>query len=174
MAGAADNRVRVSSRLGTADGAPGFMARLAGGFVALVALGGLPAAAEAFDDRKPKWMPASEIRATFGGHTIEGHYADKRPFTERYDADGRLEYVEPYVRSYGRWSVRADSFCTIYDRDPTGGCYRVERQGANCYAFYFISRSEQQAEHEPLVRPMWAARGWRRDEPSTCEEHGMV
>lgn len=153
------------------------MAAMVAGAVAagVIAAGVLPVGpVAAFDPLQPEWMQDAEIHAAFAGHTIEGYYADKRGFSERYDADGRLEYVEPYLQSVGRWSVRANAFCTIYDRDPTGGCYRVERLGANCFAFYFISRSERQAERDPLDRPMWTARGWRRDEPSTCEELGVV
>ena len=33
----------------------------------------------------------------------------------------------------GRWSVVADTFCTIYDGSKTGGCFRVRRVSANCY-----------------------------------------
>lgn len=129
---------------------------------------------EANDPLIPDWMQSGDIHDAFSGRTIDGYYADKRRFTERYDADGRLVYVEPYVRNAGRWSVRANAFCTIYDRDPTGGCYRVEKLSANCFAFYFISRSERQAEDDPLKRPKWTARGWRQDEPSTCEEAGVA
>lgn len=121
-----------------------------------------------------RWMAGEDIVATFKGVTIGGHYADKRHFTERYGADGKIVYEEPYRRNVGRWSVRGGAFCTIYDRDPTGGCYRVRRLSKNCFAFYFVARTGQQAEETPLGDPKWTAKGWRTDSPSTCEEAGVV
>jgi len=116
------------------------------------------------------WLSGKDIERTFSGRTLKGHYADKRPFEETYKPDGGLVYEEPFRRlTRGRWSVRADAFCTIYETDPTGGCYRVRRVGPNCWEFYFIARTEELAEENP-GRPSWTARGWYRDQPASCRE----
>ncbi|MEO1206900.1 MAG: hypothetical protein AAFV45_11265 [Pseudomonadota bacterium] len=121
------------------------------------------------------WLPADDIQATFGGRVIDGHYRDKRSFSERYAADGSLEYTEPFRRSAGRWSVRGGSFCTIYDQDPTGGCFRVKRTSSNCFEFYFVARSPGEAAAKPqdAVRD-WTARGWLKEKPSTCGEDAVA
>lgn len=121
-----------------------------------------------------QWLSDDQIRSAFRGQTIDGVYADRRTFVERYAEDGGLDYIEPYRRNVGRWSVKGSAFCTLYDRDPTGGCYRVRRLSANCFAFYFVSRSEEQAVKDPLEIPAWTARGWVRGKASTCEDAATV
>ncbi|MEO1280705.1 MAG: hypothetical protein AAFV69_03110 [Pseudomonadota bacterium] len=120
------------------------------------------------------WLSSADIQSTFGGQTIDGRYTDKRSFSERYDNDGSLEYQEPFRRTAGRWSVQRDTFCTIYDRDPTGGCFRVKRVSSNCFEFYFVARSIEQASADPLRPDAWTARGWRREMPSTCEDDAIA
>ena len=119
------------------------------------------------------WMSAEDITAQFKGVAIDGHYASGRAFTEEYAANGRLEYRERDRHTRGRWSVEAGTFCTIYDQDPTGGCYRVKRVGRNCFEFYFVARTEDQARRDPNT-PSWTARGWIRTEPATCADGANV
>lgn len=113
-----------------------------------------------------RWMTEDEMRAAFEGKTLDGHYQGGRTFTETYRAEGRLRYRDELRASDGHWSVTAGTFCTIYDEDPTGGCFRVHREGANCYEFYFVARTEERAK-EPGA-PSWTARAWVSGEKSTC------
>lgn len=143
---------------------------------ALVAL--CPLAAVTADDKTPtpdavSWMSAAEIRAAFDGATLEGKYGSGRPFSETYGNDGRIQYRERGTFIGGRWSIESDAFCTIYDADPTGGCYRVRQVAGNCYEFYFIARTEQQAR-ENQQQPAWTARGSVVGKPGTCAEQHSV
>lgn len=122
------------------------------------------------------WMHGSELKSAFAGTTIEGTYADGRPFEESYFDSGRLKYVEAMRNrvQHGNWSIVSGTFCTIYDIRPTGGCFRVRRQSANCYEFYFQARTKKEARNPGPGRPTWTARGWRKGEPSTCNERPAV
>ncbi len=119
------------------------------------------------------WMSEGEIDSRFRGTAIDGHYASGRTFSESYGRDGRLEYRERDRHTRGRWSVEAGAFCTIYDQDPTGGCYRVRRVGGNCFEFYFVARTEEQARRDPNA-PSWTARGWINTVPATCADGASV
>lgn len=114
------------------------------------------------------WMSTEEIQAAFVGKTIDGHYRSGRTFKESYSASGRLDYRDEERQIGGHWSVVNGSFCTIYDDDATGGCFRVRRSGSNCYEFYFVARTEKEAE-QPR-EPDWTARGWNSDHKDTCLE----
>lgn len=145
-------------------------------FAALVAL--LSSADAAADDKPPAveastWMREAEIRAAFDGATLEGKYGSGRPFSETYGKDGRIQYRERGTVIGGRWSVEADTFCTIYDTDPTGGCYRVIAVTGNCYEFYFIARSEEQARQHQQ-QPAWTARGSVVGRPGSCADQHSV
>jgi hypothetical protein len=117
------------------------------------------------------WMSESALNLTFSGKTIEGHYADGGTFVERYDGDGRLNYKDARRETFGRWSVQSGTFCTIYDLDPSGGCYRVTQVSDNCFEFYFAARTVEQAQEGPSDKPSWTARGWIRGQASTCTEN---
>ncbi|MGD9668631.1 MAG: hypothetical protein AB7U75_06185 [Hyphomicrobiaceae bacterium] len=119
------------------------------------------------------WMSEDEMHATFTGVTLEGKYGSGRPFSEIYQKDGSLEYREAANLISGKWSVQAGTFCTIYDNDPSGGCYRVKKVGGNCYEFYFVARTEQQVQADPK-RPAWTARGSVVGKPGICAEQHNV
>ena len=125
------------------------------------------------------------MRTDFAGQTLDGHYGNQTTWTETYFADGRIDYKESQRFARGRWHLRAGAFCTYYDPPfvPAflGGCWRVLKQGANCYEFYTAGsqlpgRSEDEdGETGDLDRPLrWNARGWRTSEPSTCPEKPSV
>ncbi len=119
------------------------------------------------------WMNDVELRSAFSGVTLEGKYGNGRPFSESYAAGGRLEYREADRSVGGKWTVESGTFCTIYDADPAGGCYRVKKVGGNCYEFYFVARTEQEARSDQ-VRPAWTARGSVVGKPGICaEEHSV-
>lgn len=117
------------------------------------------------------WMSESALNRAFSGKTIEGHYSDGARFVERYDGDGRLHYKDGRRETQGRWSLQAGTFCTIYDLDSSGGCYRVQKVSDNCFEFYFAARTVEQAQAGPNDKPSWTARGWVKGESSTCAEN---
>lgn len=115
------------------------------------------------------WMSEADLARTFAGKTITGRYASGRPFTEQYREDGRLEYRERGTVIAGKWAVEAGAFCTIYDQDASGGCYRVRRLTGNCYEFYFVARTQRDAADKPR-RPDWTARGSIEGEKGACQD----
>jgi len=128
-------------------------------------IGGVAAGDEA-------WMSESDIRAALGGHNIAGHYRTGHAFTEAYRSDGSLEYKDDDRQSGGHWSVRNGAFCTIYSDDPSGGCFRVKRNGSNCFEFYFVSRTEEGTARPD--EPSWTARGWIEGIKGTCVDGSNV
>jgi hypothetical protein len=121
----------------------------------------------------PGWLSQSEIESALTGKTLEGHYASGNTFTERYLTNGTLEYAERGRAISGHWSVTAGTLCTIYDTDPTGGCYRVARVAQNCFEFYLVTRTEEAA---PGLKGdgAWTARGAVAGEASGCHEGANV
>jgi hypothetical protein len=130
-------------------------------------VGGLLLAATVPGAVKTVWMSNAELTATFGGQNIVGEYENGETFQETYAADGAVSYRDALRTSGGRWSVGAGSFCTIYDGDPSGGCYRVRQASENCFEFHFVARTAAEAEKNPRT-PDWTARGWFPDKPRTC------
>lgn len=121
-----------------------------------------------------RWLSDSEIASGLGGKTLEGMYATGSRFTEKYLTGGRLEYVENGQTLSGHWSVTAGTLCTIYDTDPSGGCYRVAMSGKNCFEFYFVSRTEEAAPGPPEAKPGWTARGAVDGQIDACREGAHV
>lgn len=119
-----------------------------------------------------RWMTDAELRSAFSGRTLDGAYQSGRTFTETYRGDGRLRYRDDARASDGHWSVKSGTFCTIYDDDPSGGCFRVHREGGNCYEFYFVARTEEQAGHPRT--PSWTARAWVSSDKNTCVDGANV
>ncbi len=119
------------------------------------------------------WLNDAELQR-FSNVTIDGRYADGKPFTEHYGSDGRLNYVEHGMTLGGHWSITQGTFCTIYDVDATGGCYRVMRVDTNCYEFYFVSRTEEQAPGPNDGKPRWTARGAIQGQTSACRDEPSV
>ncbi|MFN3868919.1 MAG: hypothetical protein ACK4MF_07640 [Hyphomicrobiaceae bacterium] len=138
-------------------------------FAAALALAVAAAPAFALDE----WMSEADLSAAFAGVTLEGKYGDGRAFNERYGNDGRVEYREAGQTTGGHWSVQAGTFCTIYDGDATGGCFRVKKVSGNCYEFYFVARTEAEAWREHR-KPDWTARGSVVGKPGVCADQSTV
>lgn len=112
------------------------------------------------------WMSDADLEKTFAGKTIVGIYPSGRGFVETFDIGGRVDYRDDRRRVFGRWSVTARTFCTIYEGDASGGCFLVRRMSENCFEFYFAARSNRQ---DPRPEdPSWSAQAWLLDAPSTC------
>lgn len=120
------------------------------------------------------WLTGPQIEKELAGRTIHGMYSSGRRFTEHYRAGGALEYVEDGILLTGRWSVTAGTLCTLYDTDPTGGCFRVLPSGNNCYEFYFVARDEDQAHKSEGLAASWTARGAVEGSPEACPEDANV
>jgi hypothetical protein len=115
------------------------------------------------------WMSDAELNAAFSSRAVDGEYPNGETFTETYAADGRVEYSDDLRQNAGQWSVRAGTFCTIYDNDSSGGCFRVRKIGTNCYEFFFVARDEEAVEQGPSEATDWSARAWQQDRRSTCK-----
>lgn len=120
------------------------------------------------------WMRESEITAAFHNVTVDGRYADGKPFVEHYRDDGRIEYSENGFHIGGHWSVTAGTLCTIYDSDASGGCFRVARVAENCFEFFFAARTEDDAPGTDGAYPRWTARGSISGRASTCPDGANV
>jgi hypothetical protein len=126
-------------------------------------------------------MSETAMREAFIGKTLDGHYADGLAWTEVYLDDGRLDYRDPLRQAVGTWYFRDGTvFCTFYDPPDrpsmAGGCWTTLRIGANCFEFYLVGLTDKRAGDDglPDMAPRWNARGWRKDEPSTCNEKPSV
>lgn len=120
------------------------------------------------------WLTESELRSALAGKTLDGQYANGQAFTESYGEDGRLWYLEAGNRIYGRWSITAGTFCTIYDTDSSGGCFRVAKVSKNCFEFYFVSRTEDAAPGGDGNKPKWTARAAVSGEDEACKDEVAV
>lgn len=135
----------------------------------LLAAAGLWFAAQAAPlSAKDGWLADTELNAAFAAKTVDGHYHNGEKFTETYKAGGQVYYADERRESGGHWSVENGTFCTIYDDDPAGGCFRVKQSGSNCYEFYFVARTEEEASKGQTKSPDWVAQAWLQDKPSTC------
>lgn len=116
------------------------------------------------------WMSESELSSALSGQAVSGEYASGNKFFEAYNADGSIAYEDDVRSSSGHWSVKAGTFCTIYDEDASGGCFRVQKVGANCFEFYYVARTESDASSGNHREPDWTARAWLEGKPSSCKE----
>jgi hypothetical protein len=114
----------------------------------------------------PEPLLAPGLVAAFQGKTITGAYADGVEFSETYYADGHLTYSDVRGPATGQWFVRNDLFCTFYE-NMQGGCFRVERLGANCFDFFYASSLPDGATGETAH---YTARGAATDARSTCPD----
>lgn len=122
----------------------------------------------------PQWLSDRQIAEIFTNATIEGAYASGRSFRETYRRDGRVEYSDNGAAMGGSWSATAGTLCTIYDGDPTGGCFRVTQTGINCFEFYFATRTAAELPLSDDERAAWTARGSIESKPGKCGEDVSV
>lgn len=129
----------------------------------------------------PPWMSEAAMREAFIGRTLDGHYGNGVTWTETYLENGRLDYREPTRSAVGNWYFRGHVFCTFYDAPPpmpplNGGCWTTLKVSANCYEFYLagLTPDPPYEDGAPGMAQRWNARGWRADQPSTCQEKPSV
>ena len=141
---------------------------------AVCAFASLAVAPPSITNAMPAWMSEEAMRTAFIGKTLDGHYVDGLRWTETYDPGGRLDYSEAARTGVGYWYFQGNVFCTFYDpgHGLNGGCWNAIRTSANCYEFYTAAFDGDEAGQGPLGS--WAARAWRRGEPSTCHEKPSV
>jgi hypothetical protein len=138
------------------------------------------AAAGGLAHAQSPYLAEDAIREAIVGHTLDGHYGNGVTWSEAYLSDGRLDYREATRNATGQWSFRPGNvFCTFYDPSPTGslggGCWLVVKTSANCFEFYVAGAGGPADSEENLPTPTrWNAQGWRRGEPSTCNEKPAV
>jgi hypothetical protein len=143
--------------------------------VSMVAVAGLAGSARAVVEGGSRWMTEEAMRQAFIGSTLDGHYVDGLRWSESYTADGRLDYREAVRNGVGYWYFRDQQvFCTFYDpgQGLGGGCWTAIKTSTNCYEFYVAGFENLQSEDQadPGALRNWAAKAWRRGEPSTCED----
>ena len=133
----------------------------------LLALLTLPAQATE-QPKAPVPMDGPTIIKIFEGKTATGAYADGTPVKETYKLGGDIDYWDSFRVSTGTWSVVNNLFCTFYNTaDMSGGCFRVEQVSANCFDYYALASSTDEAL-TPTDKPRYTARAHIEGVPDTC------
>jgi hypothetical protein len=114
-------------------------------------------------------LKGPDILSMLSGKTVRGAYLDGTAFTETFWPDGKDTYWDPRGTSMGKWSVARDLMCFEYDPEykMAGGCFRVEKSGANCFDFYAMSATMNDA---PVTdkKPRYVARASADGVAGTC------
>jgi hypothetical protein len=137
--------------------------------VAVLALLSTPACAT----EKPKGpvaLDGAAIIKTFEGKGVSGVYSDGSPVKETYKLGGGIDYWDKVRTSTGTWSVVNNLFCTFYNNtEMNGGCFRVEQLSANCFDYYALAGSTDEAL-KPSDTPRYTARAHIEGAPNTCPD----
>jgi hypothetical protein len=114
-------------------------------------------------------LKGPDIISVLSGKTIRGAYADGTSFTETFWPDGKDSYWDPRGTSTGHWSVAQDLMCFEYDPESNmiGGCFRVEKTGANCFDFYVQAQAKNGAAPD-VKKPRYVARASADGADGTC------
>jgi hypothetical protein len=104
-------------------------------------------------------LKGPDILSQLAGKTVRGTYADGTAFTETFWPDGKDSYWDPRGTSTGRWSIATDLMCFEYDLEynMAGGCFRVQKIGANCFEFY-VSKLKVDDVPSTDKKPRYVAR----------------
>ena len=141
--------------------------------VALVVLmvSSLPATAT---EQLPKAivLDGPAIITAFEGKTVSGAYASGLAVSETYALGGGISYWDPNSTTTGKWSVVNNLLCTFYD-NMEGGCFRIERLSQNCFDYFALADSEEEALN-PSGKPRYTARAAIDGAPSTCPDELAV
>lgn len=115
------------------------------------------------------WLSEAEIRRELIGHTNKGFYRGGERWVDAYAGDGSIAYRDERVSWSGQWSFHGNAFCTFYNDGANGGCYLVRQQSKNCFEFVAVPDDWRGPGLAPGSSPDWFAKGWRSEEPTTCE-----
>jgi hypothetical protein len=134
-----------------------------------------PTATQATEQFKgPVALDGPAIIKTFEGKTVKGAYANGTPVQETYFLGGAIDYWDSYNTSKGKWSVVNNLFCTFYDiGEMGGGCFRVEQVSANCFDYFAVANSPEEAL-KPADEPRYTARASIMGLPETCPDELSV
>jgi hypothetical protein len=120
------------------------------------------------------FLSGDAIRRAVSAVTLDGVYPGGKFWTETYLPDGNIDYRESGKAMKGRWSVTGAVFCTFYNDETEGGCWRVRAQGSNCLLFYATARPQGGQSRAGPIDKNWGAMGWRQGVTSTCEGRPTV
>ena len=111
-----------------------------------------------------KIMGEAEIRRVIIGTTLDGVFPGGVKWWETYNADGTLDYMHDGQRMNGRWVIRGQVFCNVYQNGAEGACWRLKSEGANCFAFYLTPPPvSTRAAPPPLRDSDLSSHAWRRE-----------
>ncbi len=118
--------------------------------------------------KRPMVLDGIAIIKTFEGKAVSGVYSDGSPVKETYKLGGGIDYWDSIRSSTGTWSVVNNLFCTFYNNtEMSGGCFRVEQVSANCFDYYALASSTEEAL-KPSDKPRYTARAHIEGAPDTC------
>ncbi len=121
-----------------------------------------------------KILQGPQIIALLEGKTLKGAYADGTPVRETYAVGGKIpDYLDARQSATGTWSVVNNQLCTFYDADMAGGCFRVEKIGVNCFDYFAVASSVEEAL-APTEKPRYTARAHIDGLPDTCPDELSV
>jgi hypothetical protein len=124
--------------------------------------------------KAPVPLDGPAIIKTFEGKTVKGVYADGTPVQESYKVGGGIDYWDSFRTSTGTWSVVNGLFCTFYNAtEMSGGCFRVEQVSANCFDYFALAGSTEEAL-KPTDKPRYTARAHILGAPDTCPDELSV
>ncbi len=123
---------------------------------------------------EPLALQGPQIIALLEGKTLKGAYADGTPVRETYAVGGKIpDYLDARQSATGTWSVVNNQLCTFYDADMAGGCFRVEIIGTNCFDYFAIASSVEEAL-TPTDKPRYTARAHIEGLAETCPDELSV
>ena len=111
------------------------------------------------DSRRLELVTGKELKAQYSGRTIAGIYDVTRHSDQRYvetlHATGKIQYTEKAFQSAGKWFVRGDNLCFIYDEQPgREHCFYEFRYG-DCVISY--SDDSPVVGGKPLLTRDWSS-----------------
>jgi hypothetical protein len=118
----------------------------------------------------PVALDGAAMIRIFEGKGVSGVYADGTAVKETYKLGGGIDYWDTIRSTTGTWSVVNNLFCTFYDdANMSGGCFRVEQVSANCFDYFALADSTEEAL-KPSNKPRYTARAHVEGKPDTCPD----
>ncbi len=115
------------------------------------------------------WMNEADIRRELTGHAIKGYYRGGERWVDDYATGGAIAYHDEHNAWTGKWSFQGNVFCTFYKGDLIGGCYMLRQLSGNCFDYVIVPNDWRGPGLATGSTAGWFAKGWRGEDPSTCE-----